>query len=102
MTPAQRAQRRHDLLLAAHLLRRQVDADLVHLQPSADRVLVWLDAALWLRRQWARSRASRLGTALAAAAAIAGVGGLGAAVLRHGHWLQSALVAWRAWQQRRA
>lgn len=103
LSAQQRALRQQDLMLAADLLRRQIDADLAQLQPAADRVLIWVDATLWLRRHWLQSpRRRRAATALAAAAGIAGAGSIGGWVLRHWHWLRSALTAWRVWKQLRA
>jgi len=104
MTPQQRAQRRQDLTLASDLLRRQLDTELTQLQPAADRVLVWVDAALWLRRRWpAASREGGVGSALAVLGGVigvgAGVGGLGAFALRHRRWLRGALVVWQLWRQ---
>jgi len=83
MTPLQRAQRRHDLQLAADLLRRQIDGNLSSLQPAGDRVLAWVDAAWWLRRRWRRWPRAGLLTAAA---------GLGALLPRR------AFVAWRLWR----
>jgi len=100
MTSLQRTQRRQDLLLASDLLRQQVERDLAGLQPQADRALIWVDAALWLRNHWReappRSRGALL--ALAAAAGVAGVSGAGGFMLRHARWLRSALAAWRLWR----
>jgi hypothetical protein len=60
MNAVQRAQRQHDLLLAADVLRRQIDASLTTLAPTADRALrhwrwlsyLWLGWQLW--KQWRR------------------------------------------------
>jgi len=103
LTAPQRVQRRQDLLLAADLLRRQVDSDLTQLQPAADRVLIWVDAGLWLRRRWqAASRDGGAGGALAALGTVIGVGGIGAFALRHRRWLRGAVLAWQLWRQFRA
>jgi len=102
LNPVQRAQRAQDLRLAADLLRRQVGRDLTRLQPAADRVLIGVDVALWLRRQWLRSPPQRrLAGVLAAAGGLAGAGSLGAFALRHRRWLRNALVAWRLWRRLR-
>lgn len=100
MTPLQRAQRRQDLLLASDLLRQQVTRDLAALQPQADRALIWVDAALWLRNRWQLMPQRGRGTvlALAAAAGVAGVSGGGGFMLRHARWLRNALAAWRLWR----
>jgi len=103
LTPQQRAQRRQDLLLAADALRGRIDADLTHLQPAADRVLVWVDAALWLRRRWLHTpRRRHLAVALAAVGGLFGAGRIGGFALRHRRWLRNALLAWRAWRALRA
>ncbi|MBE7426518.1 MAG: hypothetical protein IT503_09790 [Burkholderiaceae bacterium] len=102
LSPAQRAQRRQDLALAADLLRRQVGRDLTRLQPAADRLLVWADIALWLRRRWLLApQRRRLTTVLAAVGGLAGVGSVGAFALRHWRWLRNSLVAWRLWRRLR-
>lgn len=102
LNPAQRAQRAQDLRLAADLLRRQVGRDLTQLQPAADRVLIWVDAALWLRRHWLRAPPQqRLAGMLAAAGGLVGAGRLGVLALRHWRGLRNALVAWRLWRRLR-
>ncbi|HEX6018620.1 MAG TPA: hypothetical protein VFZ28_11010 [Burkholderiaceae bacterium] len=102
LNPAQRAQRTQDLRLAADLLRRQAERDLTRLQPAADRVLIWVDAALWLRRHWPRRLPQRrLAGVAAAIGGLAGASGLSVFALRHWRWLRNTLVAWRLWQRLR-
>jgi len=100
MESAARTQRRQDLLLAADALRRQIGADLTHLQPAADRALAWFDVGLWLRRHWASST-PELRRIAALLAVVAGVSGGGFA-LRHARWLRHALAGWRLWKLLRA
>jgi hypothetical protein len=104
MSAQQRAQRRQDLLLAAQLLRSRIDADLAQLQPGADRVLIWADAALWLRRHWHQASAGerRVAAVVAVAGGIASVTGIGRFALRHRGWLHSVFAAWHMWRQLRA
>ena len=103
LTPLQRAQRRQDLLLASDLMRRQIGRDLAGLQPQADRALIWVDAALWLRNRWREAPPRGRGAvlALAAAAGLVGVGSAGSFMLRHARWLRNALAAWRLWRRLR-
>lgn len=93
MTPAQRVLRQHDLLLAADLLRREVDASLTSLQPAVEPVLHGLAIGLWLRRQRATSGAWAA-TLLAVAGAVVGGRGVGRFALRHRRWLRRAWLAW--------
>jgi len=99
LTAPQRTQRRHDLALAAQLLRRQIDADLMQIRPAADRVLIGVGAAWWLRRHWPlqTARQRRVAAALAALSSVLGLGGIGRWALRHRRWVRAALLAWRLW-----
>ena len=96
-----RAQRRHDLLLAAGTLRQQIGADLARLEPVAERVASWAAAVWWLRRHWPRSGTRRVSALLAAAASVGGGTGAAWFALRHWRWLRRALGVWRLWQQLR-
>lgn len=104
MSAQQRALRQQDLTLAADLLRRQIDADLTQLQPAADRMLIWVDAALWLRRHWHQASAGerRVAAAIALAGGIASVTGISRFALRHRGWLHGVFAAWHMWRQLRA
>jgi hypothetical protein len=100
LSPQQRAERRRDLALAAELLRHQIGAELVRLQPSAERLLFGVDLALWLRRQW-RQRSPlerRVAAVLALLGGLAGIGGVGGFALRRRRWIRNAIIAWRAWR----
>jgi hypothetical protein len=97
MTPAQRALRHHDLVLAAAVLRRQIDVSLTSLQPAAEPALRGLAIGLWLRRHHAASGA--WAAALLAAAGVAlGGSGVGRFALRHRRWLRRAWIVWRVWK----
>ena len=97
MNAVQRAQRRHDLLLAADVLRRQVDASLTTLAPAADRALHWVAIGQQLRRRTAGTR--RLAALLAAAGTAIGGTGIGWVALRHWRWLSSLWIGWQMWRQ---
>lgn len=97
MSPAQRVLRQHDLLLAADVLRREVDASLTRLQPAVEPVLHGLAIGLWLRRQHARSGAWAA-TLLAVAGGVAGGSGIGRFALRHRRGLRRAWIVWRLWK----
>jgi hypothetical protein len=101
LSPQQRAERRRDLALAAGLLRHQIGADLVRLQPSAERVLLGVDVALWLRRQWLHRSPGerRLAAVLALLGGLAGIGGVGGFALRQRRWIRNAIIAWRVWRR---
>jgi hypothetical protein len=94
MNPAQRASRQHDLLLAADVLRREMNASLTSLQPAAEPVLHGLAIGLWLRRHRATSGAWAAALAVAAGGAVGG----SRFALRHRRWLRRAWIAWRLWQ----
>ena len=97
LSATQRAQRRQDLLLAAALLRRQIDADLDRLAPVGERIVHWAEIGVWLRRHWPRLRG---GKTVALAAAVGSlIGGTGWFALRRWRWIRDALVAWRLWTQ---
>jgi hypothetical protein len=97
MNAAQRTNRRDDLLLAADVLRREVDASLTSFEPAAERVLHWGAIGLRLRRRYATSGMRR------SAALWAAVGGIGSGwlALRHRRWLRKAWFAWQLWKQLR-
>jgi hypothetical protein len=97
MNPAQRAARQHDLLLAADVLRREVDASLTSLQPAAEPALHGLAIGLWLRRHHAKSGALAAALAVAAGGA-AGGSGIGRFALRHRRGLRRAWIVWRLWR----
>ena len=98
MNATQRAQRRHDLLLASALLRREIDASLTSLEPTAERVLHWVAVGRRLRRYRAGTR--RIAVLLAAAGGALGGTGIGRAALRHLAWLSNLWIAWQLWKQR--
>ena len=93
MNPAWRARRRHDLLLAAAVLRRQIDTSLASMEPAAERVLGWAAFGLRLRRRYRAAGASRVG-------ALVGGGGLWF-LLRNWRWLRDAWVLWQLRKERR-
>ncbi|HSW25689.1 MAG TPA: hypothetical protein VLJ62_23210 [Burkholderiaceae bacterium] len=93
MNPAERERRRHDLLLAAAVLRRQIDASLVGIEPTAERILGWAALGLRLRRRYRAAGASRVG-------ALVGGGGVWF-VLRNWRWLRDAWVLWQLRKERR-
>jgi hypothetical protein len=90
MNPAQRARRRHDLLLAADVLRREIDASLTSIEPVAERVLSWAALGLRLRQRYRASGAPR---------ALMGTG-IVWFVLRHWRWLRDAWVVWQLRKER--
>ena len=96
MNAVQRAQRQHDLLLAADVLRRQIDAGLTTLEPTVDHVLHWVAVGRQLRRRSAGTR--RLAALLAAGGALGG-SGIGWVALRHWRWLSYLWVGWQLWRQ---
>jgi hypothetical protein len=97
MNAAQRGQRRHDLLLASALLRREIDANLRSLEPAAERVLHWVAIGARLRRHRAGTR--RIAVLLGAAGAALGGTAIGRAALRHLGWLSNLWLAWQLWKQ---
>ena len=101
MNTAQRAQRRHDLLLAADVLRQQIDASLTSLQPTAEPVLHGLAIVLWWRRHHATLGTWVAAALLAAAGGAIGGSGIGRLALRHRRWLRRAWVVWRLVKSRR-
>jgi len=91
MSVAQRARRRHDLLLAAAVLRRQIDTSLASIEPTAERILDWAALGLRLRRRYRASVAPR---------ALMGTG-IVWFVLRNWRWLRDAWVLWQLRKERR-
>ncbi|MFI4932851.1 MAG: hypothetical protein ACHP83_21610 [Burkholderiales bacterium] len=94
MNAAQRAQRRHDLLLAADVLRQQIDASLTNLEPAAQPLLHGLTIGLWWRRHHATSGTWAAVALLAAAGGAIGRSGIGRFALRHRRWLRRASLVW--------
>jgi len=97
MNAIERAQRRHDLLLAADVLRREINASLTTLAPAAERALHWVAIGQLLRQQHAGMR--RIGTLLGAAGGILGATGVGWVALRRWRWLSNVWIAWQLWKQ---
>jgi hypothetical protein len=97
MNAVQRARRRHDLLLASALLRREIDTNLRSLEPAAERVLHWVAIGRRLRRHHASTR--RIAVLLAAAGGALGGTSIGRAALRHLGWLSNVWIAWQLWKQ---
>jgi hypothetical protein len=97
MNAIQRGQRRHDLLVASTLLRREIDANLTNLEPAAERVLHWVAIGQRLRRHRAGTR--RVAVLLAAAGGALGGTRIGRAALRHLGWLSNVWIAWQLWKQ---
>jgi hypothetical protein len=96
MNAVQRARRRHDLLLAADVLRQQIDASLTSLQPTAEPVLHGLAIGLWWRRHHATSGMWAAAALLAGAGGAIGGSGIGRFALRHRRGLRRAWIVWRA------
>lgn len=97
MNASERAQRRHDLLLAADLLRREINAGLTTLAPTAERALHWVAIGRRLRQHHTGMR--RIGALLGAAGGALGGTGVGWLALRHWRWLSNVWIAWQLWRQ---
>jgi hypothetical protein len=91
MKATERARRRHDLLLAADVLRREIDASLTTFEPAAERALFWAAVGMRLRRRY-RASGGQLSGLLTATGGVIGIGWF---VLRHWRWLRGVVVAWR-------
>jgi hypothetical protein len=94
MNAAQRARRRHDLLLAADVLRREIDAGLTMFEPAAERALFWTAIGVRLRRRY-RASGDQLSGLLTATGGVIGIGWF---ALRHWRWISK---LWLAWQSRK-
>jgi len=92
VSPTQRARRRHDLLLAADVVRREIDDSLASLEPTGERVLHWVALGQRLRQRYRAVGASRVG-------ALLGSGGVWF-VLRQWRWLRDAWVLWQLRRER--
>jgi len=90
MNSTERARRRHDLLLAAAVLRRQIDASLASIEPAAERILGWAALGLRLRQRYRVSGVPH---------ALMGTGVIWF-VLRHWRWLRDAWVVWQLRKER--
>ena len=98
MNAAQRGQRRHDLLLASALLRREIDANLR--KPRARR-RARVALGRHRRAPAPAPRGARGASQCCWALRALAMGGtaIGRAALRHLGWLSNLWLAWQLWKQ---